>query len=353
MKPFLAAVIIAAAVAVTPLYGEEKGADREKSDYILGLKGGYSFIEGHYGSQVNNSFYTGFYFLYSSPKIYRYLMFEFDGSWSRYPLKNSSGSFMRYWSMNLGLLLYYPLLDFLQVYGGASFNGAYLDLDASRTRKSLHSFKPGLSAKAGFFVILPMGVRLRAGLDYDLVYLSGKPLNALQAYGGVSYNFNPDVRHSGVEPVEERVERLYSLGARELEKRNMDRAGDYLRQAVKLDPEHRESLKMLDTISKARKDFNNALKLLEQGRTYTSLVILKRTAKYTERADQCIREARKRLAGEIPYLQKRGIELYEQKQYLGCIRIMERLLVIDPDNATARIYLPRAKKRYEALQKLR
>ncbi len=344
-----AAAVIFIFLSSVSLQGEEK----KKSDYILGLKGGYSFIEGYYGGQIQDSYYSGFYFLYSNPNIFPYVMGEFDGSFSRYNLKNSSGSYMSYYSLNLGLLLNYPLVDFLQIYGGASFKGAYLDLDATRTGKSLHTFKPGLTARAGFFFILPMGARLRAGFDYDLLYLSGKPFHGFQLYGGVSYNFNPNVRHAGVEPLEERVERLHSLGTRELDKRNMENAEDFLRQAVKLDPDHRESRKKLDLIEETRADFNRAEELMKRGRNYGALNIYLKVSKYTARADSTIAEARSRLAGEIPFLEKRGVQLYEQKQYLQCLRVMERLLVIDPDNSTARIYLPRAKNRYEALQKLR
>jgi hypothetical protein len=50
--------------------------------------------------------------------------------------------------------------------------------------------------------------------------------------------------------------------------------------------------------------------------------------------------------------EKEGIKLYDNRQYRDCITVMERILLVDPENKNANIYLPRAVKRNRAIESL-
>jgi len=62
---------------------------------------------------------------------------------------------------------------------------------------------------------------------------------------------------------------------------------------------------------------------------------------------------RKELSAEIGTLEKSALEAYEKQDFKTCIAVTRRMLLINPDNGFARLYLKRAEKRYKAYQELR
>jgi hypothetical protein len=59
------------------------------------------------------------------------------------------------------------------------------------------------------------------------------------------------------------------------------------------------------------------------------------------------------LRRDIPTLENAGIACYEKKQYRDCINLMKKILLIDPDNRKAKLYLPRAERRHRAIETLK
>lgn len=325
-------------------------------DIILGAKAGYSMFEGYYKSRFMGSYYVGASAMYGNPAMVKFLMGEFEIAYARYPLKESRRSYLQSISANIGPLFYYQVVPHFQVYAGASALGSYMSLHASITDRNEKSFKPGLMAKAGFFFPVQEGFRIRIGVEYTLVYLSSRPLHGLNFIGGLSYNFNPDEKSGEKGSISDpafRIEWHLSRAELAIQKGDINEARDNYNKILEFDKTHREAREQLDSIKKAEADYARAMELIGDKHFYEALPLLDDAGRYMASAREEQVKIRKQLAGEIPALEKKGIELYERGDYRGCITFMKQLLLIDPKNKVGMIYLPRALKRQEALERLR
>jgi tetratricopeptide (TPR) repeat protein len=308
-------------------------------DIILGVQGGYSIFQGHYKSMFIGSYSLGISALYAKPFLVKYLAGEIEFAYARYPVKEGGGSFMQMWSVNIGQC-------------------SYLYLHTSRYDRNEKSIKPGLLVKAGAFFPIKLGVKLRIGVEYTLHYLSDIPLHALNFIGGVYYNFNPSERFPApVKTMDTASQAAWflTLGDQALQKGDVQEAKANYARILTIDPNNGEAREKLDDIRSAESDYAKAGKLIEEKQYYEALPLLERAGKYLPSARQDQERVRNILAesGEIALLEQKGIELYEKGDYRGCIAVMRRLLLVDPGNRTGLIYLPRAIKRQEALERLR
>lgn len=325
---------------------------------ILGVQGGYSFFQGHYKSMFTGSYYLGISTLFSRPSLVKYLAGEIEFAYASYPVKEGGGSFMQMWSVNIGPVFYWPVVSYFQVYAGVSGQCSYLYLHTSRYDRNERSFKPGLAARAGAFFPVKWGVRLRLGAEYTLHYLSDRPLHALNFIGGIYYNFNPSERFAAPEKAVDTASQVawfQTMGDQALQKGDVREAKANYSRILAIDPNNGEAREKLNGIMSAESDYSKAKGLIEEKQYYDALPLLERAGKYLPSARQDQERVRKILAesGEIALLEQKGIELYEKGDYRGCIAVMRRLLLIDPGNRTGLIYLPRAIKRQEALDRLR
>jgi tetratricopeptide (TPR) repeat protein len=336
------------------IFAETKKASN--SDIIVGTKAGYSMFEGYYRSRFMGSYYVGTSVMYGNPAMVKFLMGEFEITYARYPLMESRRSYLQSISINIGPVFYYPIASHFQVYAGATGLGSYLYLHTSRTDRNEKSLKPGLLAKAGFFFPIQEGFRIRLGAEYALQYLSSKPLHGLNFIGGLYYNFNPDERSGEVGSISDpafRIEWYMSVADAAIRKGDIEDAKANYNKILALDRTHREAREQLDGIKKAETEYAQALKLFGEKRYYDALPLLDDAGKYLASARDEQDTIRKQLAIEIPTHEKIGIDLYEKGDYRGCIAVMKRLLLINPKNKVGLIYLPRALKRQEALERLR
>ena len=344
---------------ILSFWGISSAGELKKKSYddiILGVKGGYSLFEGYYKSRFSGSYCAGLSALYSRPALIKYLMAEMEIAYSRYPLKESKSSYLWLLSVNLGPLFYWPVISHFQVYAGVSGQGSYVFLHTSRFDRNEKAFKPGLLAKAGAFFPIRLGFRIRAGAEYSLHYLSNKPLHGFNFIGGVYYNFNPAELVAAPERIVDasaQIDWYLTLGNKALQKGDVEEAKAGFSRVLAIDPNNGEAREKLDGIRSAESDYARAQKLIEAKQYYDALPLLESAGKYLVLARTDRDKLRKEMAGEIALLEKKGIELYEKGDYRSCSAVMKRLLLIDPNNRTGLIYLPRALKRQEALERLR
>ena len=258
-------------------------------------------------------------------------------------------------SISIGPVAYYPATAWLQPYIGAAARGSWLHLHASRTNRNVKSLKPGFQAKAGFFFPVWRGLRLRLGADYTLEILSGKMLHGMNVTGGLAYNFNPEERIGGALPADsgDRIYWYLARADRALAAGRTDEAKANYTRVLELDRNNATALEKFRAIQKAESDYARALKLSGEKRYHEALPLLDEAGAYIGAARIEQERVRKLLAGEIVQLEKLGIALYERGDYRGCIAVMKQLLLIDPKNRNGLIYLPRAQKRQEAMERLK
>ncbi len=341
-------------------------------DIIIGARAGYSMIVGPYRNRFIGSYSAGATLSVGNQAIVKYLIGEFDLFYSRYPMRTErysyaailaaafgrggGTSYIEAASLAVGPLFYYPIIPHFQIYAGASAMGSYVHLHASRSNQNVKSLKPGLLAKAGFFFPIRQGFRLRAGAEYTLQYLSGKPLHGFNFNGGITYNFNTEEEATTGAPTGDpavRTDWYLTLAGNALRKGDIREAKKNFSTVLDLDRTNSEAREQLAAIQKAEADYENAMRKVKDKRFYDALPLLDSAGKYLIEAQKERDKIRKYLSNDVALLEKQGIELYEKGDYRGCITVMNRLLMIDPKNRVGMIYLPRAVKRQGALERLR
>ena len=324
----------------------------------VGLNAGYSTLSGHYAGELDDSAYLGISFI---PFTSRYLLGELDITYSAYELSGSEGSNLYSTAINAGPLFTLPLFSTVSLYTGLLARGNYFYLNTQNLDRQENTFKPGYSARAGMFLSLPMGLRLRAGVDYSQVWLSGEPFRSFNFFAGATYNVLHLSGRESASRIRERkmlaqyssIETNYQQGVKEFNDGELLRARQNFKQILDIKSDHLEARSYMEKITGFESDYRRASELLENRNYYAAIPLLSRAEKNMKEARGTLTELRGKLAPLVPDFERRGIQYYDKNDYENCIDLMSKIQLIDPGNRTAGIYLPRAARRYEALKKLK
>ena len=93
-------------------------------------------------------------------------------------------------------------------------------------------------------------------------------------------------------------------------------------------------------LEKSINEYNLALDKFENSDYLNAIIILKDIDPKMKEAAKTLQDLRQKLAPEIPELERLSINAYNDNDFELCITLLNRLLLIDPDNETARLYLP-------------
>ncbi|MCX7679185.1 MAG: hypothetical protein N2316_08185, partial [Spirochaetes bacterium] len=200
-----------------------------------------------------------------------------------------------------------------------------------------------------------------AGCEYSHIWLSGIPLRTLAIQIGVSYNIFtiPTEEKVRARRAEEKLgtylkaNERYIEGAKLFEKGEIQSAKSRFLETLTLVHHHPEAELYLNKISEIENEYARGKDLIEKKNFYAAIPHLERAAKFMNHAQKLLQTLRSDLAINIPTLESRGIQAYEKSDYATCIELMHKLQLIDPNNKTVAIYLPRAKKRFEGEKKLK
>jgi hypothetical protein len=330
-----------------------------KGDVIVGFKGGYSQLLGHYDSRLDSA---GYYGLYVIPFVRRFLMGEADLAFARYPLKDSEGSYLYSSTLSAGPLLYYRLYPFLQPYAGLSATVSYLYLNAERQDIQENTYKVGFALKAGLFIPLAWGIMTRIGVEYTQSPLSGEYLNSYNLLAGVSFNYysyarSENIFENNIQDSDRffiKIDRLYIEGVEEFDKGEYAQAKERFNRVTSLKDDYKDTRSYLERIEKTEKLYSNAVDLIAEKKYVQAIPLLEQASPMRKARDELIRlRLQLSRSGLVKQLEKQGIKAYEGKEYQRCIVIMERIQLIESGNRVVGVYLPRARKRYEALQRLK
>ena len=372
-----------------------------KGDNIWGVKAGTSLISGYYNSKFKNSIYFGF---YTIPYVDKYFMGEVDFSYFEYPLKINPNSKLNSYSLTVGPLIYYQFFSFFQVYFGTSISGKYILLKATKLEEQIDTFKPGIILKSGIFLPSWKGISLRTGYEYSLSPLSGKAFHGHSIYAGISYNYKSYIRAASpsIDYNEtEEFELYFRKGVKNYKNGNLPKSRKNFEKVLSIYKDHKnakryielikekeinnlvlegikafndgeifiaeetfkkviqlekENKKAKEYIKKINETINNFLKgedFFRKKIYYKSLPYYLQASLHMKLATKRLKEVRKHFIEIIPKLEKKAINLYEKKKYKHCINLLEKLKLMDPNNRVVKIYLSRAKNKYEGLQKLK
>jgi len=321
----------------------------------IGPYGGYSRISGFYEGKLDPSIRYG---LYVTLPINNYLMADGLVTTGAHEFTHSSNSFLYSYELALTPLLYYDIHNIVRLFGGAGLDLRYLRVNAVLTGRQEKAFKAGYLLTAGTFVKISQRVSLRAGADYTSIWLSGEPLVNNTFSLGVSYTMAAgepeeyrDQARMEMRSNLEQARNYYKKGVDALGDKNSGNARDYFKMALRLNPGMDEAREKLDDIDAAENAFAEARVLLQKKRYYEAIPYLVHASEYIDEADKKLAETRNRLAARVQQLEQSGIEAFNEKNYEQCISIMRKVLLIDPENKTARVYMSRARKYLETVEK--
>lgn len=337
-----------------PLHGEVPAVFQR---VFVEFTSGYSQVAGTYADEINGAPFVG---VSIFPAGYRFIFAELCFSYASYALAASADSALQSTTFGAGPLFLYAPFRYLELYAGVAFVFSYYSLRAVTTNREEQTLNPGFALKAGAHVPIDWGLGVKAGIEYTHNYLSNKPFMNINYHAGVTYDLGylyapkkePDTV-SEKEKLKERIDSLFRKGKESLDNGEVDAAKDNFSQVLSLKPDHKEAKDLQDMIGQKEESFQSARDLLEQKQFYKAIPVLEDAGSVLPEAKTLLSDVRNQLSVEVPALEKEGIKAYEAKEYEKCIGIMQRIKLINPANGVVQIYLPRALRRLEALQKLK
>jgi len=279
-----------------------------------------------------------------------YLFVEGEAAFNEFFFKKNIHSHIISLTFKNGLMLMYPADRYFQPFLTVSYSGSYLHIHAHNINRDDDTFKPGFSVKGGFCSYLKYGTGIRIGLEYSACPLSKKILGSLQTTIGVTFNYhaykNPEDHDYSINKTHNAA---YNKAMELYDSKKLEEAEKLLRT---IDPDFKDTKKYLYNIQEIKHIYSEALTEGRQKKYLTALALLEKiTAKY-DRAHETAGKYRKFMKHRVPRWEKHATKAYEIQDYATCISILQKIILIDPQNNTAKIYLSRARKRQQALDNL-
>ncbi len=316
---------------------------------------GYGPVFGYYDAYLSPGMSAGFGALRPVTLFGVPLVAEGEFLFSRYPMRESSASSLDVYSLRGGLLYLRYLYRFFNPYAGVLYQESLVHFSADRTGGNDTALKPGAVIKAGFFSCFSYGFGSRIGVEYGIMPISDRAFGALTFTAAVTFNYAAFAGGSagGLHAVYANVERLMQQARTDLREKNAAAAKDSLRRVLALDGAHAEAQEGLKRIEDAEKYHERALSLSAKNQHYDAIVLFEQSSPVIIESERELARLRGLLAYEVPALEKSGVALYEKNEYGRCIAVMRKILLVDPENRTAKIYLPRAERRLQAIERLK
>lgn len=323
----------------------------------VGIFSGYAMIYGHYADELNNGFALS---IFSLSPLRKILYGFFNISIASHELSHSSGSQMYSLAINAGPSFEFSLIKTAGIFICPFGRIEYLHLKANKLDQEENTLKGGFGCTSGFQFVTSPALMGRIGIEYSHIWLSNISFPRITIFGGISYNvlFLPTETKRRAQIAEGKIraylkaDDAYKEGLLYFENREIYKAKEKFKEAIALNPKHAASHSFLERIAEIEADYQMGSELLEKKKFFAAILPLQRVAQHMNEAKQKLEVLRTTLAAKIPYFEKSGIEAYEKNDYASCIDFLTKLQLIDPENKTAAIYLPRAKKRLQGTKKL-
>ncbi len=274
---------------------------------------------------------------------------------SRYAMRESSASCLDVYSLRGGFLYIRHLYRFFNPYAGALYQESLVRFTADRIGENDAALKPGAVVKAGFLSSFSYGIGSRIGAECGIMPISDRAFGALTVTAAVTFNYAALAGEGSGEKnaIRADIERLMRQAQADIEEKNSTAAKESFRRVLSLDDGHPGAREGLKRIEDAERYHARALSLSAKNQIYDAIALFEQASPVMIESERELSRLRGRLARELPALERRGIALYEKNEYGQCIAVMRKILLVDPENRTAKIYLPRAERRLQAIERLK
>ncbi len=258
--------------------------------------------------------------------------------------ERSTGSLSTF-SLTAGPGLLYHAHYLFQPVMSAQLGFFYNRLTLASRGETYHAYNPAIRLQIGFHshITDALFVESRAALPF--YYLGDRNLLGPEFAVSVNYLLKP------AELIMTRADKHFLNGKKLYEEKKYAEADAEFAAALQSDNSHAGALNYRRMIL-AHEQLSRARKAREKQETWNALAQYQQAAVALSEAEQELREYRASLISNVPTMVAEGIAHYEARHYADCERTMEHVILIQPDNEQARIYLPRARSRRQALEKL-
>lgn len=326
----------------------------------ISLKAEKTHTSGYYSNYFQDGWSWGFGAIFELPIVYKYLFTEAGIIVDQRAMEDSADSYLRMYAIHAGAGLFWPLWRYAVPYSGIDFQELYIQFHADILDKDESSFKPGTLLKAGVFIPLHKNISLRVGINHTITEISDKWLHSSSfAVSGI-FRYPDGIWIVGHEKqkaadfvYKENTDVIYHEGVVKANTGEAEQAEISFKRVLEIDSSHTEAKEMLQKIGTAKEHYRKASELIKEQKYFDAIAPLEKSIPYIKTASSELNLVRAKLLGEVPALERHGIEAYEKKEYDRCISIMNRIRTIDPENTTAALYLPRAVRRKEAIERLK
>jgi hypothetical protein len=340
-------------------------ADALQEDrFFIGVQAGLNSVQGYFKNEIGDGYNAGIFAGYQ-PKS-RYLIFTGDFLYHKFSLNESQSSEFSVMTAGAGGSFFYPF-KYINPYAGLLATINYIELNAVMSGKKERTVKPGLLLQTGIYI--PVGnILLNTGIMYSVNELSKKLLQDTGFSIGISYSFAfvpGDKYRNAAQEIETTVKKIdsvnkqletdkdYETGKKYFDQGDGFQAREYFYKVISADKNYKDTEKFISSINDNEKIYRDSLDLIKEGKFFDALVLLKESSVYLIEASKELENLRLQMKTSEKKLENQGIKAYEEEDYENCILIMNKILLINPENEAVKIYLPRAEKRYDALRKFK
>jgi tetratricopeptide (TPR) repeat protein len=339
-------------IAITILSYKISYSENNYSGFTYIISTGPSYINGFYSDYINHGFSGRFNTYYNVPLFAGNTYFKGALSYSAYTLKSNSNSDMKQMDLIGGAGLFFTPFPYLDLLAGVDVHGIYSNLKTGNTQRDEKTLKPGISLSTGAMTYLGRGLGLCILADYRRTRLSEEKLSTLTLTAGLTYNYNAFVNEQEQSSRAEKKLTMFNQGLAEFKKKNFNDAKSLLHELYGIDKNYPGLDYYMKRIEEIEQNNTTADALIEQQNYLKAIPHLEGCSAYIKDCELKLLNQRKTLKANVPAWESEGIRLYDGKNYKGCIELMERILLVDPENQNANIYLPRAIKRQKAIESL-
>lgn len=265
--------------------------------------------------------------------------------YANWNLKEKSTNAMVNLSLGIGPGIVYYLSHWFQPMAFVDVGIFYNRLALSERNTTYNAVNPFASVKAGFFTEISNQVFAEFSVSVPFYYLGQDNLSGTVLTFAMNYQSLPVII------ADSPAEKLYLEGKRLYESRMYNAADDSFVKALEVDPNHSRAKQYRAKIA-AQEKAEKARAALQIAENWLALNLMLEAANLLPELESEVAGIRQTLAEQIPKLVKEGIAAYEQKRYAQCELLMERVLLASPTDESAKIYLPRARSRRKALERL-
>jgi tetratricopeptide (TPR) repeat protein len=315
------------------------------------FSGGISYPTGYYNDYLksgNNISLAAFY----KHNIFSFPLYYKGGlSYYNYELK-TGGSYLHQVDFSGGVFTSYKMHHLVEPFFGADITGTFSRLNTKNTDRNENSYKPGISFNIGNMTYVNNGLGIFILLDYKITDISGKTFSPASIKAGLTFNSIDLNRDINQESETEIKFQLFQKAQNEFRNKNFDEAKKLFNEVYEMDNEYPGINYNLTRIKEIEADKAQADNYIKQKNYIRAIPHLQFCAPYIKDCETNLARYRKDLSASIKSWENDGIRHYEAGRYRDCINLMEKILLIDPDNRTAAIYLPRATRRQKAIDAL-